>query len=264
MEENKNGIPMIIVVPIFVVLVLLIVLAVFFILNAKSANTKESAFEASFDTSDTTGNMPPKASKEKSGELTADEYNELSVEERDPISKEEFEALPEDDVYIDPKLGEKEIIPGVLPTKGQALSYLYSDALYCYNVIGIYSGIPIVIDDPWETKDGGWACFVNNEVGTTVLWAIVDADGKINMGLYGSEYNRDFVGIMYNTEGDNPDSDTIELLESKIMEKYGNTKKLKIVSCTDTSVTLRNKEGVETVINLTDDKSSTEQEEKEE
>ncbi len=254
MENKKNGIPLIVVIPIIAVLILLILLAVFVLLSAKDEQTGESAFEVSYDVPTDENSMPEAAISEESDEMSADEYNELSVEKRDPISKEEFEALPDDDVYIDPKIGEKDIIPGTLPTKGQALNYLYDDAIYCYNVIGIFSAIPTVVSDPWETKDGGWACFVNNEVGTTVLWAIVDSEGKINMGLYGSEYNKDFVGIMYNTSGNNPDSDTIEQLEGKIIEKFGNVKKLKIVSFTDTSVTLQNKEGIEVTIELNDEK----------
>ncbi len=252
MDNNKKGIPLIIMIPVIAVLILLIVLAIFLLLGANSEQSGESAFETSYDTSSSEDSTPEEPSEE-TPEMSADEYNELSVEKRNPISKEEFEALPDDEVYIDPKVGEKEIIPGVLPTKGQALNYLYEDALYCYNVIGIFSAIPTVITDPWETKDGGWACYINNEVGTTVLWAIVDSEGKINMGLRGSEYNKDFVGVMYNTSGENPDEEGMKILEEKIIETYGNVKKLKIVSYTGNIVTLQNKDGVEVTIDLNEE-----------
>ncbi len=241
--ETKPKIPLIILLPAIVVAVLIILVIIMFILSGNEKKTEDAATEEESVSVEVT-------EADAEGTMTAEEYNELDVKDRNPISKEEFESLPDDEVYIDPKMGEKEIIPGIVPTKEQALNYLFEDAIYCYNVIGIFSGIPTVLSDPWETKSGGWSCFVNNEVGTTVLWAVVEEDGNINMGLYGSEFNKDFVGIMYNTsDGKNPDTEVIKKLEAKIMEEYGNSRKLKIKSFTDKSVTLLDKDGKETIIN---------------
>ncbi len=238
--EEKKKMPLFVLFLILLVAILLISLVVLLILGKDEGKEEAAQEESSIE-----------VTIEEDEDTSADEYNNLSFEEREPITKEEFDALPDDEKYDDPKTAYKELIPGILPTKEQALSYLYEDAIYCYNVIGIFSAIPVVLTDPWES-DGGWCCYINNEVGTTVLWAYVNKEGKTSMGLYGSEYVKDFVGIMYNVKGDNPDAETIEILENKIYKKYGDTKKLKIKSFSDTHVCLENKEGKETIIDLTE------------
>ena len=244
--EEKTNVFSVIIVPIIMLIILVVFIIVMLILNSKRdvENLDEQAAESNSVVVNKTETESEKIDRE------SNEYNELPPEERNPISEDEFEALPEDEVYVNPKDMVYDIIPGIVPTKEQAQSYLYKDALYCYDVIGIFSGLPVVLSDPWATDDGGWACYVNNEVGTTVLWAIVDKDGEINMGLYGSIYIDDFVGVMYNVEGDNPDEETLEKLEHIIYEKYKNTKVLKIKSFNTQSVTLVNKAGVETVIDI--------------
>lgn len=247
METKNKPQNSLLIIPVIIIVLLVILLIALIVLMKKDEGasnevTSESAIEES--------SISDEESSSEGSSMTAEEFNELSPEERGILTEEEFYALPDDEIYIDPKDGVQEIIPGILPTKEQALSYLYQDAVYCYEVIGIFSGIPTIIDDPWQNDDGSWSCFINNELGTTVLWSTVFEDGGIDMGLYGSEFNKDFVGIMYSTSSDNPDIETTRLLEEKIIEKYGNARKLKITGYENNIVTLVDADKNETVIDL--------------
>ena len=236
-NNKESHLPLIMFVPIILLLLSLIILIIALLKNKSDdnmiiddANTEDSREE----------------------EYTEDYYSESSSYEGEEISKEEFDALPDDEKYIDYKNGSFDIIPGIVPTKEQALSYLYERADYAFSRCGVFSAMPAIYDDPWEAEDGGWCCYVYNEYGTTVLRAYVDIDGEIHINIYGSQYVKDFIGTMYNLTDttQNPDAETLAIIEQKIYDKYGNAKKLMLKTFDGSTAVFTNHDGDEVIIEV--------------
>ncbi len=134
---------------------------------------------------------------------TTDNHDEY-IDWSQTISEEEFNALPDTQKYIDPKIGMADSWePGKTPTKEAALDIIYGSATDKFDRLGVFAAIPAVYKEPSPTKDGGFMAYVSNDAGSTILTAHVSPDMVVETALYGSIYNKGYIGTIYNTRPGN-------------------------------------------------------------
>lgn len=180
-------------------------------------------------------------------DITADEFNNLSTTERlEMYSPEELEEMEEFGVYEDPGQTPPEWIPGTVPTKEQALALLYDPAVRAFELLGVYRHYPVILSDPWASTadEGGFSCYINNKYGTTVLCGHVNREGETTVFLYGSQYNEDFVGIMYSDKPENnPPEEMIIALEKAMIENPKSSLAMQIESYSGNTINMTDSVG---------------------
>ncbi len=149
----------------------------------------------------------------------ATEEAAYSTDSTEALSADQIESEPTEAASTEESLNTGEI---PIPKGYEARNLLWNDIMKVYDQYNIRGAIPHAADqDPWRAEDGGYCLFIYNAYGTTVLYAQVHPDGTHDIGLWGSQYNKGFIGVN-RSHGDgytDLDPQNMDLLEAGLISQ---------------------------------------------